>query len=68
MNDLRIIEGGGWFTATLRQFPRLAGYGKTPEDAERRLRLEIEARAILLEDELERLREVREAWEKDGIA
>lgn len=62
MNGLRIVHSGGWFTATTPDLPLVAGYGKTEAEAVERLRLEIEAREMNLQDELDRVRRVRAEW------
>lgn len=65
--NVRIVEGGTWYTATVPQLPRIAGYGKTPREAETRLRAEIAALEVNLQDELDRIRAVRAAWaDQDG--
>lgn len=62
MNGLRIMHSGGWYTATLHTLPLVSGYGKTEAEAVERLRLEIEAREVNLQDELDRVRRVRAEW------
>lgn len=62
MNDLRVIEGGGWYTATLASLPLIAGYGKTSDEAIERLRLELAALEYRLSDELDRVRAARMTW------
>lgn len=62
--NVRIVEGGTWFTATVPELPLIAGYGRTPEEATERLRREIEAREWHLLDELERVRAARAAWQE----
>lgn len=68
MNGLRVIEGAGWFTATLSTFLRIVGYGQTADEAVQRLRLEFAAREMWLTDELARMRKVRAEWEQGGAA
>jgi hypothetical protein len=65
-DNVRVIVAREWFSATTPTLPMIVGYGRSAEEATARLRAELDALEVNLQDQLDRIRAVRAAWAQEG--